>query len=75
MNSLQINVNLSFQQLVEVIKQLSPKERLKLHDVIWNDDTDIPSEHQQIVLDRIQKSKETPNRMLDWEEASKKLIP
>jgi hypothetical protein len=75
MNSLQLNVNLSFQQLVEVIKQLSPKEKLKLHDVIWNDDTDIPSEHQKIVLDRIQKSKENPDRMLDWYEASKKLIP
>lgn len=29
MNSLHLNINLSFQQLVEVVKQLSPSEKLK----------------------------------------------
>ena len=74
MNSLSLKVDLNFQQLLEVVKQLSPSEKLKLNEAIWDSDTDIPMEHQQLVNDRIQKSKSNPNRMLDWEEVSKKLI-
>lgn len=75
MNSLQLNVNLSFQQLLEVVKQLSPTEKVQLNEFIWNDNFDIPVEHQKIVLDRIKKSKTNPNRMLDWDEVSKTLNP
>ena len=75
MSGLQLNINLTFQQLVEVVKQLTPAEKLKLSDVIWDDDSAIPVEHQNIVLDRIQKSKENPERLLDWEEAEKMLKP
>jgi hypothetical protein len=75
MNSIHLNVNLSFQQLVDVVKQLSPSEKLKLNDVIWNESMDIPMEHQKLVLDRIKKSKANPSRMLDWDEASKTLKP
>lgn len=75
MSGLQLNINLTFQQLVEVVKQLSPAEKLKLNDVIWEGDSDLPIEHQNIVLDRIQKSKENPERLLDWEEAAKTLKP
>lgn len=74
MNSLSLKVDLNFQQLLEVVKQLSPSEKLKLNEAIWDSDTDIPMEHQQLVNDRIEKSKSNPNRMLDWEEVSKKLI-
>jgi hypothetical protein len=35
--------------------------------------TDISAEHQEIVLDRIAKSKADPNRMLDWDEVLKTL--
>lgn len=75
MNSLQLNVNLNFQQLLEVVKQFSPTEKVKLNEFIWNDNFDIPVEHQKIVLDRIKKSKINPSRMLDWDEASKTLNP
>lgn len=74
MNSLTLKVDLNFQQLLEVVKQLSPAEKLKLNEAIWDNDTDIPEEHQQLVNDRIQKSKADPSRMLDWDEVSKKLI-
>ncbi len=73
MNSL--NLNLSFQQLVDVVKQLSPEDKLKLNDVIWNENVAIPLEHQNLVMDRIEKSKQNPSRMLDWDEASKTLKP
>jgi hypothetical protein len=75
MNSLQLNVNLNFQQLLEVVKQLSPTEKVKLNEFIWNDNIDIPVEHQKIVLDRIKKNKSNPSRMLDWDEVSKTLNP
>lgn len=73
MSSLNLNINLSFQQLVEVVKQLSPGEKLKLSDIIWDEKMEIPLEHQKLVSDRIKKSKQNHKRMLDWDEASKKL--
>ena len=74
MNSLSLKVDLDFQQLLEVVKQLSPSEKLKLNEAIWDNDAEIPFEHQQLVNDRIKKSKSNPSRMLDWDEVSKKLI-
>ena len=73
MNGVQLNINLSFQQLVEVVKQLSPSEKLKLNEVIWSEEMDIPIEHQKIVLDRVQKSKQNPKRLLNWDEVSENL--
>lgn len=73
MSSLHLNMNLSFQQLVDVVKQLSPVEKQKLNDVMWDESMDIPIEHQKLVLDRIKKSKKNPERMLDWDKASKSL--
>ena len=74
MSSLSLKVDLNFQQLLDVVKQLSPSEKLKLNEAIWDNDGEIPLEHQQLVYDRIQKSKANPSRMLDWDEVSKKLI-
>lgn len=71
MNSLSLKVDLDFKELLKVVKQLSPAEKLKLNDVIWKDnDFEIPEEHQKIVLSRIEKSKKSPDRMLDWDEVS-----
>lgn len=75
MDSLQVKVSLNFKQLLEGVKQLSPIEKLKLSEFIWNENIDIPIEHQKLVLDRIQKSKANPSSMLDWDEASKTLKP
>ena len=38
-----------------------------------NDTIEIPVEHQQIVLERMEKSKTNPERLLDWDEVSKSL--
>jgi hypothetical protein len=73
--SLHLNINLSFKQLVAVVKQLSPTEKLKLNEIIWNENTAIPAEHKKLVLNRIKKAKQKPNSMLDWEAASKTLKP
>jgi|BarGraIncu00222A_1022003.scaffolds.fasta_scaffold319924_2 hypothetical protein len=73
MNSINVNIDLSFKQLVEAVKQLSPKEKLVLNDVLWNESMEIPVEHQALVLGRIQKARQNPNRLVDWDEASKSL--
>jgi len=73
METIKLNINLSVNQLVEAVKQLSPKDRLKINDAIWNDNIEIPIEHQEIVLDRMTKAKANPERLLDWDEVSKNL--
>jgi len=75
MNHIHFNVNVNFQQLVEAVKQLSPDEKIKLNEAIWDENMMIPKEHQTLVLDRIKKAKRNPSRMLDWDEASKTLKP
>ncbi|OYU83313.1 MAG: hypothetical protein CFE24_12035 [Flavobacterium sp. BFFFF2] len=73
MEAVQLNIKLSLNQLLEAVKQLSPKDRLKLHDAIWNDETDIPIEHQQIVLDSMSKASKNPDRLLNWDAISNEL--
>ena len=73
METIKLNIDLSVNQLIEAVKQLSPKDRLKVNDAIWNEDIEIPIEHQKIVLDRMSKAKENPERLLDWDEVSKTL--
>lgn len=73
MNNLHLNIDLSFQQLIQVVKQLSPSEKLILNDAIWNEGMDIPIEHQKLVLERIRKAKTNPSNMLDWDAVSKSL--
>ena len=67
MNSINVNIDLSFKQLVDAVKQLSPREKLLLNDVLWNESMEIPAEYQTLVLGRIQKAKQNPNRLVDWE--------
>ncbi|WP_310379466.1 addiction module protein [Flavobacterium sp.] len=73
MESIKLNINLNVNQLVEAVKQLSPKERLKVNDAIWNEDMLIPVEHQRIVLERMAKVKSNPERLLEWDKVSKTL--
>lgn len=73
MKTIKLNIDLNVDQLIEAAKQLSPKDRLKLNDAIWNEDVVVPVEHQKIVLDRMAKAKSDPERLLNWEEVSKTL--
>ncbi len=66
-------MNLTFNQLLEAVKQLSPKEKLILNDVIWDENMEIPLEQQGLVLQRKKDAEEKPDNMLDWDEASKTL--
>ncbi len=73
METIKLNIDLNVNQLIEAVKQLSPKDRLKVNDAIWNEDMEIPVEHQRIVLTRMTKAKINPERLLDWDEVSKTL--
>jgi len=73
METIKLNIDLSVSQLLEAVKQLSPKDRLKINDALWNEDIEIPTEHQKIVLDRIAKAKTNPERLLDWDKVCKTL--
>jgi hypothetical protein len=68
-----IAVELSFGQLKDAVKKLSPSEKLELSDVIWAEDMSIPLEHQNIVNDRVAEFKANPEMLLDWNIASKNL--
>jgi len=73
MNTIQLNINLTFNQLLEAVKQLSPNEKLMLNNVIWDESMEILLEQQALVLQRKQDSQENPDNMLDWKSASKTL--
>jgi hypothetical protein len=72
-----LNIPLSFDQLVQIVQQLSPKDKIKLHEVLLEtlntEDFEIPEEHKKIVRQRIEASKSDPSRRLRWEEAKLKL--
>jgi len=73
MDSIKLNINLSLEQLIEAVKQLSPLDKLKINDAIWEEENQIPAMHQKLVLDRAAKAKKSPERLLDWDEALKTL--
>ena len=75
MSNVHVKIDLSFQQLTDIVKQLSPSEKLKLNDVIWDENMEVPDEHQKIVLGRVKKSRQNPGRMLDWNKAARTLKP
>ena len=73
MNTIEINTQLSFQQLIAIVKKLPPEQKQILNDSLWDETMPVPKEHQDIVLKRVSKSKKQPSRMLNWEEAYKTL--
>jgi hypothetical protein len=44
-------------------------------DSAKEDTISIPVEHQNLVIDRIEQARINPEKMLDWDEASKELKP
>lgn len=75
MDNIELSVNLDFQQLVDIIKRLSPSEKMEINQALWENDSLVPEEQQELVLDRIGKSKEDPSRLLNWKTASENLKP
>jgi uncharacterized membrane protein YgcG len=74
---IQLNVPLSFKQVVDIIKQLSPSEKQRLSEVLQaeqnDDDIFIPEEHKQIVRERIKKYENSPESYLSWNDIERKM--
>ncbi len=43
MSNLNLKIDISFQQLTDIVKQLSPSEKLKLNEVIWDENMEVPA--------------------------------
>jgi len=73
----QLNISLSFKQVVDIVKQLSPSEKQMLSEVLWMeqdiDDIVIPEEHKQIVRERIKKYENSPDSYLSWNDIERKI--
>lgn len=74
---IQLNIPLSFKQVVEIVKQLSPSEKQQLSEVLEAeqnvDDILVPEEHKQIVRERIKKYENSPNSYLSWNDIERKM--
>jgi len=69
---IQLNIPLNFDQLLELVKQLSPKEKLKLESMIWNEtdeeNIEISALQKKIVNERLQTMNNNPEDCKNWEE-------
>ena len=74
---IQLNIPLSFKQLVDIVQQLSPSEKQQLSEVLWTeqniDDIEIPEEHKQIVRERIKKYEKNQDSYLSWDDIERKI--
>lgn len=72
-----LNIPLSFSQVVEIVKQLSPSEKRQLRVVLETeqsaDDIVISEEQKQIVRERIAKYEKSPDSYLEWSEIENKM--
>ena len=74
---IQLNVPLSFNQLIEIVRQLAPKEKQKL-SIVLGDETkeaeiDINEGHKKIVRQRIKRMEEQQADSLSWEDIERKI--
>lgn len=74
---IQLNVPLNFKQIIDIVRQLSPKEKLQLGEVLWDDtsvdEIEIAEEQKQIVKQRLNKMEKDPESCLTWEDIERKI--
>lgn len=74
---IQLKIPLSFKQVVDIVKQLSPSQKQQLGEVLWTeqniDDIVIPEEHKQIIRERINKYENSPGSYLSWNDIERKM--
>jgi hypothetical protein len=72
-----LNVPVSFEQVIDLVKQLSPAEKQQLSEVLLTeqsvDDIEIPEEHKELVRARIKKYEDKPGSYFTWNEIEQKL--
>jgi putative addiction module component (TIGR02574 family) len=74
---IQLNIPLNFNQLIDIVKQLSPKEKQHLSSVLWDEvseeEIDIPESHKKLVRKRLKNMAEKPESCLSWEDIERKI--
>jgi len=74
---IQLKVPLNIDQLIDIVRQLSPKEKQQLSSVLWDEvkeeDIDIPEAHKKIVRQRLKHMNEKPETNLGWEDIERKI--
>ncbi len=74
---IQLKVPLSIDQLIDIVRQLSPKEKEKLSIVLWDETREeevfIPEGHKKIVRKRLKRMEESPETNLSWEDIERKI--
>ena len=74
---IQLKVPLSFNQLIDIVQQLSTKEKQQLSSVLWDetreDETHIPENHKKIARQRLKRMEEHPESCLSWEDIERKI--
>ncbi len=73
MNTIPLNIDISFNKIIDLVKSLSPQEKQLINDAIWDESMPIPQTHQALVNDRVLKSKKNPERMLNWDKVANTL--
>jgi len=75
--NIQLNIPLNFEQVIEIVRQLSPSEKKQLSEFLLsvqnNDDLNISDEQKQVVRDRIKKYEDTPGSYLSWNDIEHKI--
>jgi hypothetical protein len=63
----QLNINIGLQEIVDLVKQLPMEEKGQLFHLLEEEQyaNNIPEEHKALVRERIKKSEENPERMVD----------
>jgi hypothetical protein len=71
-----LNVPVSFEQVIDLVKQLSPAEKQQLSEVLLQeqsvDDIEIPEENKELVRERIKKYEDKPGSYFTWNEIQQK---
>jgi hypothetical protein len=74
---IQLKVPLNFDQLIDIVRQLSPKEKQQLSSVLWEEakeeEINIPEVHKKIVRQRLKRMEESPESNLSWEDVERKI--
>lgn len=69
-----LSIPLNFNQIVDIVGQLSPQEKTRLKEVLESEvEIIISEEHKNTVRQRTKASEANPSRLLNWDEVKHKI--
>jgi hypothetical protein len=73
MQTVQLNIDFSYNQLIELVNQLPTKDKLKLSEEMWSNISEIPLEHLSLLKERKRKIEANPESLIVFDDAIKML--